>query len=588
MVAKARSNSAGPRASAIWRPELQLRRRRLGLSQRLRLEHGVRGIPQHPHSRRLGTQLTDQLELLADDVGGVGRAARDIAARPREARDQAGPHRISHTHHHDGDGARRLLRRQRSLGHHRHEHIDLEGDELRGERGEALEPLLGSPVLDGQVLSFRVTEPAQLPTEDLLAGRLGGHGEVPHAVRRCGRLRGSGRRRESDEREYHKQGEARGAHRLKDTPGHESLGESRRPCNTTTSFSKRLSESERRFPPANPPVLISSRRIDDSARFLARREARSIRGRPSMSFESLGLPALLRGVEELGYTEPTPIQQQAIPPGWPAGPPGLRHDRQRQDRRIRRFPSSIAWHRGRRRRRARWCSRRPASWPRRSTSTSAPRATRAVRAPPSTAASGWSRRSGLPRAAWTSSSPRPAACSTTCSTRTRAWPASRCWSWTRRTACWTWASCPTSAASSAAPRAAPDAVLLGDDAGAHRRAANEMLQRPGDDQHAARRRPRRHHADRVPGARRPQVAPAPRAAQARRDGERDRLHADQAPHNRLADFLVRHGVAAARIHGNRSQAQRTRPSPASRPAATVLVATDIAARGIDVEGCRTW
>jgi ATP-dependent RNA helicase RhlE len=54
--------------------------------------------------------------------------------------------------------------------------------------------------------------------------------------------------------------------------------------------------------------------------------------------------------------------------------------------------------------------------------------------------------------------------------------------------------------------------------------------------------------------------------------------------NRLADYLSRHGVACDRIHGNRSQAQRT-DALARFKAGTlrVLVATDIAARGIDVE-----
>lgn len=54
--------------------------------------------------------------------------------------------------------------------------------------------------------------------------------------------------------------------------------------------------------------------------------------------------------------------------------------------------------------------------------------------------------------------------------------------------------------------------------------------------------------------------------------------------NRLADYLVRNGVAAARIHGNRSQAQRTQALAALKDGKVpVLVATDIAARGIDVE-----
>jgi ATP-dependent RNA helicase RhlE len=54
--------------------------------------------------------------------------------------------------------------------------------------------------------------------------------------------------------------------------------------------------------------------------------------------------------------------------------------------------------------------------------------------------------------------------------------------------------------------------------------------------------------------------------------------------NRLADYLVRHHVKAERIHGNRSQAQRTAALAGFKSGRfPVLVATDIAARGIDVE-----
>jgi ATP-dependent RNA helicase RhlE len=53
--------------------------------------------------------------------------------------------------------------------------------------------------------------------------------------------------------------------------------------------------------------------------------------------------------------------------------------------------------------------------------------------------------------------------------------------------------------------------------------------------------------------------------------------------NRLADFLARHGVTVDRIHGNRSQAQRTQALAAFKDGKVrVLVATDIAARGIDI------
>jgi ATP-dependent RNA helicase RhlE len=54
--------------------------------------------------------------------------------------------------------------------------------------------------------------------------------------------------------------------------------------------------------------------------------------------------------------------------------------------------------------------------------------------------------------------------------------------------------------------------------------------------------------------------------------------------NRLAEYLVKQGIAAERIHGNRSQTQRTAALAGFKTGKfRVLVATDIAARGIDVE-----
>jgi ATP-dependent RNA helicase RhlE len=54
--------------------------------------------------------------------------------------------------------------------------------------------------------------------------------------------------------------------------------------------------------------------------------------------------------------------------------------------------------------------------------------------------------------------------------------------------------------------------------------------------------------------------------------------------DRVAKLLNSHGVSAERIHGNRSQAQRTKALAGFKAGRfRVLVATDIAARGIDVE-----
>jgi ATP-dependent RNA helicase RhlE len=54
--------------------------------------------------------------------------------------------------------------------------------------------------------------------------------------------------------------------------------------------------------------------------------------------------------------------------------------------------------------------------------------------------------------------------------------------------------------------------------------------------------------------------------------------------NRVADWLAKRGVEVARIHGNRSQAQRTDALAGFKSGKyRVLVATDVAARGIDIE-----
>jgi len=54
--------------------------------------------------------------------------------------------------------------------------------------------------------------------------------------------------------------------------------------------------------------------------------------------------------------------------------------------------------------------------------------------------------------------------------------------------------------------------------------------------------------------------------------------------NRLAEKLVKDGLSAAAIHGNKSQAARTRALEGFKQGkVTVLVATDIAARGLDID-----
>ncbi|MEM7415291.1 MAG: DEAD/DEAH box helicase [Gemmatimonadota bacterium] len=72
----------------------------------------------------------------------------------------------------------------------------------------------------------------------------------------------------------------------------------------------------------------------------------------------------------------------------------------------------------------------------------------------------------------------------------------------------------------------------------------------------------------------------------RGDGVHEALVFTRTKHraNRLAKLLNRKGISAERIHGNRSQSQRTKALAGfKRGEFRVLVATDIAARGIDID-----
>ena len=136
-----------------------------------------------------------------------------------------------------------------------------------------------------------------------------------------------------------------------------------------------------------------------------------------MPFASLNLhPSLLKGVKELGFTRPTPIQADAIPPAL-EGRDVLACAMTGSGKTaafllpiLQRLIDSQARHHPRA-----GPDARPASWPPRSSRTSTTsRCTRRSPPRPSTAASAWGRRSTRSAAAWTSSSPRPAGCSTTC------------------------------------------------------------------------------------------------------------------------------------------------------------------------------
>ncbi len=84
---------------------------------------------------------------------------------------------------------------------------------------------------------------------------------------------------------------------------------------------------------------------------------------------------------------------------------------------------------------------------------------------------------------------------------------------------------------------------------------------------------------------RPQAARPARPAARRHHRPHPGVHPHQARRRPRGPHLAENGIPAAAIHGNKSQPQRERALADFRSGPTrVLIATDIAARGIDVDG----
>ena len=137
------------------------------------------------------------------------------------------------------------------------------------------------------------------------------------------------------------------------------------------------------------------------------------------------------------------------------------------------------------------------------------------------------------------------------------------------------------------PRQAADALLQRHHAGADRRADARDAARPGHHQPgtASRRRPSASRRRSIRCAQELKAALFLALLAARRHARGAGLHAHQAP-RQPADQApgAATAIKAERIHGNRSQAQRTEALAGFKSGKyRVLVATDIAARGIDVE-----
>jgi ATP-dependent RNA helicase RhlE len=165
--------------------------------------------------------------------------------------------------------------------------------------------------------------------------------------------------------------------------------------------------------------------------------------------------------------------------------------------------------------------------------------------------------------------------------------ASRSWCWTRPTGCSTWASSTTSAACwrSCRDQRAPEPALLRHLLGRDQGPRQPAVEQPQAD----RGRARNTAAETVSQVVHPVDRHRKRELLSHLVGANDWrqvLVFTRTKHgaNRLAEQLDKDGLTAAAIHGNKSQGARTRALAGFKTGdVRVLVATDIAARGLDID-----
>jgi hypothetical protein len=87
------------------------------------------------HARQ---QLAQQGETLSVDLRASKGKAGDIAAGPRQARDETAADRIAGGTNDDGDGGRGVLGRQHGVRANRHDDLHLEPNELLCQGSEEL------------------------------------------------------------------------------------------------------------------------------------------------------------------------------------------------------------------------------------------------------------------------------------------------------------------------------------------------------------------------------------------------------------------------------------------------------------------
>jgi hypothetical protein len=132
-----------------------------------------RRVARAPERRTAGDVrrgVLQELEPLAGDAVAVGeRHAGDVAARPRQIRDDAAGDRIARAREHDRQRGRRLTRGAGTDRRPDHQHVDAGADQLVDERREPLGVAVREAHLDDRGASVDVAEVAQALHEGFVA-----------------------------------------------------------------------------------------------------------------------------------------------------------------------------------------------------------------------------------------------------------------------------------------------------------------------------------------------------------------------------------------------------------------------------------
>ena len=120
------------------------------------------GVRQDRDPTDLGDGLLEQLQPFAESfhADAVGQP-RDVAARPREARDESEPAGIAHDRHDDRDRRGGVLGCRRCRRRPRYDDVHLETNQLGREFGQPVESTIGKSIVDDDILALNPPEFAQ-------------------------------------------------------------------------------------------------------------------------------------------------------------------------------------------------------------------------------------------------------------------------------------------------------------------------------------------------------------------------------------------------------------------------------------------